>query len=343
MFAPKNLLGYQKYVGQEGTTTKSGCGFYISDSITFIPRNDLDKHFYNQINEFSCKWIEVINKNKTNIIIASIYRHPSKNDTDFLEYLNKTLLNIKKENLYIMLTGDFNYNLLNYDKSKEINEFLDIMLSNCCQPYIIFPTRIVSNAIPSLVDTIFFNNIENNPISGNLTCKITDHMPNFLICQKFNKDVKNIKRKKRDFSKFNKEAFLQDLNTINLDHYDKNINDTNEQFNMLNNKIIDIFNKHAPIRILSNRETKNLLKPWLSSGILKSIKIKNNLYSKFMKCLNPIWYNKYKLYRDKINHLIRTSKDSYYKRYFTCFNRNSKKIGIFCQIKDYFILQLIYK
>ena len=62
-------------------------------------------HFYNQTNEFSCKWIELINKNKPNIIVASIYRHPSKNDTPFLEYLEKTLNDIKKENKYIMITG----------------------------------------------------------------------------------------------------------------------------------------------------------------------------------------------------------------------------------------------
>ena len=244
MFSPKNLTGYQKYIGQHGTTTKSGCGFYISNNITFIPRKDLDTHFYNQINEYSCKWIEIINKNKTNIVMASTYRHPSKNYDDFLEY--------------IMLTGDFNYNLLNYDKNKHINKFLDIMLTYCCQPHILYPTRIVNNATPSLVDNIFFNNIENNSVSGNLTCKLTDHMPNFLIYQKFNKSVKKTSIKKRDFSKF-KEDFIFDLNEINLCHKIKNVESTNDKFNFLNDNIIKIFNIHAPIKTLSNRETKNLL------------------------------------------------------------------------------------
>ena len=153
---PKNLIGYQKYMGQSGTTMKSGCGFYIADHVNYIPRKDLDMHFYNQTNEFSCKWIELINKNKPNIIVASIYRHPSKNDTPFLEYLEKTLNDIKKENKYIMITGDFNFNLLKHDKNKLINEFLDIMLSQFCQPHIIYPTRIVDNAMPSLIDNIFF-------------------------------------------------------------------------------------------------------------------------------------------------------------------------------------------
>ena len=67
------------------------------------------------------------------------------------------------------------------------------------------------------------------------------------------------------------------------------------------------------------------LKPWISKGILKSIKVKNKLYSKYMKCLDPFWYNKYKIYRDKINHLIRNSKFCYYKNDFSCFYNNSKK------------------
>ena len=48
LFHSKSLTGYQKYIGQQGTTMKSGCGFYISNNITFVPRRDLDTHFYNQ-------------------------------------------------------------------------------------------------------------------------------------------------------------------------------------------------------------------------------------------------------------------------------------------------------
>ena len=51
---------------------KSGCGFYISDDINYIPRKDLDTHFYNQTNEYSCKWIEVVNK-KNLILLLHLY------------------------------------------------------------------------------------------------------------------------------------------------------------------------------------------------------------------------------------------------------------------------------
>ena len=38
------------------------------------------------------------------------------------------------------------------------------------------------------------------------------------------------------------------------------------------------------------------------------------------------WYKTYKVYRDKIYHLIRKSKNNYYKKYFIEFKQNSKKI-----------------
>ena len=101
--------------------------------------------------------------------------------------MDNTLSSLRKEGKYIMISGDFNYNLLKFDKNEHTKEFLGIMLAHFCQPHIVYPTRIVDNSMPSLIDNIFLNTIENNPISGNLTCKISDHMPNFLICQKFDK------------------------------------------------------------------------------------------------------------------------------------------------------------
>ena len=107
----------------------------------------------------------------------------------------------------------------------------------------------------------------------------------------------------------------------------KNIEDTNKKFNILNENIINIFNQHAPVKTLSNKEAKNLLKPWISKGILNSIKIKNKFYSKYLKCLDPLCYTKYKTYRDKINHLIRISKYTYYKNCFKNLTQIAKRPG----------------
>ena len=45
-----------------------------------------------------------------------------------------------------------------------------------------------------------------------------------------------------------------------------------------------------------------------------------------MDTKNHKWYDKYKIYRDKINHLLRKNKNNYYKNYFATFKQNRKKV-----------------
>ena len=71
-----------------------------------------------------------------------------------------------------------------------------------------------------------------------------------------------------------------------------------------------MINKYAPLKPLSKRKFKRSLKPWITKGLLKSIKIKNALFAE-----GDI--DKYKFYRNKITTLIRQSKKLYYHTYFT--------------------------
>ena len=68
-------------------------------------------------------------------------------------------------------------------------------------------------------------------------------------------------------------------------------------------------------------------KPWLTKGILKSINRIIKYYKKFKSTKNQKWYDLYQIYRDKINHLIRNSKSSCYKKYFNDYKQNGKKSG----------------
>ena len=150
------------------------------------------------------------NKQKgKNTIVGVIYRHPSKSDKQFQVYLNNTFDKIKSENKLLTTVGDFNYNLLNHEIDTQVDDFIHTMLSNFCQPHIIQPTRFVDNAKPSLLDNIFLNSIKYETQSGNITSKISDHMPNFIILEKLDLRItKATKIQKRDFRKFNPQKFI---------------------------------------------------------------------------------------------------------------------------------------
>ena len=79
------------------------------------------------------------------------------------------------------------------------------------------------------------------------------------------------------------------------------LNDVNKSFSVFYNKLNKLLNKHAPFKPISKRKKKRLLKPWVTKGIRKSIKIKNDLY-----CSGDT--TAYKLYRNKVLMLTRITK-----------------------------------
>ena len=73
----------------------------------------------------------------------------------------------------------------------------------------------------------------------------------------------------------------------------------------------------TPLRTVSNRMSKQFSKPWITSGLKKSIKVKHF----FLQSGNLV---KYKLYRNRICTLTRLSKKNYFHAFFS-YNLNDMK------------------
>ena len=167
----------------EHTPTESSCGgalLYIKNNLNYQLRSDLIIY---KAKELESIFVEIFNKNskKKNTIIGCIYKHPKLSTTEFTElYLQKLLNKVSKENKNVILMGDFNINILEYDSETSVSEFLDIMYENLLLPYITGPTRITSKS-STLIDNIFFNGVEDNTISRNLVTSLSDHLAQFMI------------------------------------------------------------------------------------------------------------------------------------------------------------------
>ena len=94
-------------------------------------------------------------------------------------------------------------------------------------------------------------------------------------------------------------------------------------FSTFYNKISSIIDKHIPVKPLSKKERWFLSKPWITTGFRKSIYIKNNLYEKFLKSNSIYTRAKFKLYRNKLNQLLKIPKRKYYNNYFFENTNNS--------------------
>ena len=108
LFQAPHLENYSDFKGTTGTTTDSGADLYFHENLHPTTRTDLDFKFYEKDNEeFESIWFELNNESNPNLIVASIYRHPTEKSEKCLDYLKKTLTKLKKaKNKMIAITAD---------------------------------------------------------------------------------------------------------------------------------------------------------------------------------------------------------------------------------------------
>ena len=269
-------------------TSAGGTLLYIANHLSYKCRNDLNIY---KNNELESTFIEIVNPKKSNIIVGVIYRHPSMDLADFnSNCLNKLLENISKEQKSMFLLGDFNVNLLNYNKHNQTNEFLDSLASNSFIPLILQPTRITSHSI-TLIDNIFSNVIEPDIIPDNLTATISDHLPQFAINPNIFGNISGNKYNiyERDWSKFDRENFILDYFFVDWEDLLKidklKVDNSTKMYLDAINLLLDTY---APLKRINKYKLKFKSKSWITLGLQKSISVKNKLFVNFINKKDPI-------------------------------------------------------
>ena len=201
-------------------------------------------------------FIEILNKKQKNMVIGCVYKHPKHEIGDFTNnYITSLLDKLSNENKDIMIMGDFNINLMNYNDDKNTGNFLDTVFSQSFLPYITAPTRITRNT-KTLIDNIYYNNPLNNIFSGNLNNIIFDHLIQFLIeSLDFSEKSSKMTNRQRCYKNFDKLKFKADLVKVNWDTFclTSNPNDALSHFVKIVNKLLD---KHAPYKTIQNLNMK---------------------------------------------------------------------------------------
>ena len=254
-------------------------------------------------------------------VVSCIYRPDSKtkNVGKFKEALNVILSNNIFTNNNSLLLGDFNIDLLNYLKLKPTEQYLTHMQSNNYYELISRPTRFPVNqrgnkAKPSLLDHIY-SNFSTEFISGILTLPLSDHLPTFLVLPTTKPKTELTKVQFRLFDRVSREQFTRALCAISWEELLTSPSvDTN--FDIFHNKLTSLYNRFFHIKTKTLRhDTVN--SPWLSSGIMKSIKTKNKLYKKYLLKLIP--YAEYTIYSNRLKTIIKAV------QYFSNFKQSLKK------------------
>ena len=217
--------------------------------------------------------------------------------------------------------GDFNIDLLNSETHDEIANYQNNFTNHFYNPLILQPTRLENK---TLIDNIFFNSLEYNTYSGNITIQLADHAFQFVIIEGFHKDIfhKTNIIYARNFKNFSEQEFHDKL--INSNWNDillKDKEDPNKNLNNLHIHINNILDELAPLRKLSKNEIRLHTKPWINMEIQQKIYKINKILNKYSKRKNKNssesihLFKEYKTIRNKITSMKGNSKVVYYNIY----------------------------
>ena len=254
------------------------------------------------------------------ILIATVYRPPNTS-MDIFEKIEILMQNLDQENKEVIILGDFNCDLLSSTTSNHTRKFLDLIEVFQFDQIITQPTRITQNS-ETLIDVALTNSPENIANSGVLHVGISDHSL-IYICRKISFIKSQPKLvESRNYKNYNPGYLNEDLDNL-LNQYTWESTDPDllwSQFKSVFNKIADF---HVPLR---SRKVRNKYTPWLNDNIRKQINHRDYLRKKAVKTKSTYYDNAYKKARNRINKMIKNSKQKYFQTYIDGNRGNPKKM-----------------
>ena len=261
-------------------TRTGGVMAYISKELNFTVN---DRLFLN-VDGCEDLWLDVdIPGLKNNYTFAVIYRHPCNNHSTFLKALDSNMQALNSKGNKAMLLGDVNINLDSDINVPYLADYSHIIQSNAFLSLIDQSTRITSSS-QTVIDHILTNDSVSTLTPSVIRYKLADHYPTFCIISNFKYPQKESLFTFRKLASVNQNNFCNDLFSSLSPLHDRFtlacVNELstcafNDHFTQLISAVID---KHAPLQKASRRQKRIQRNPWLTKGILTSIKQKQKLY-----------------------------------------------------------------
>ena len=242
---------------------------------------------------------------------------------EFLDYMNEILSLLRPERKLIYILGDFNINLLNNETHQLTAEFLEVMYSYTLYPLINKPTRVTTNTA-TLIDNIFHNNLfSNETLNGICFTDISDHFPIFTINFNVNETSESSRCK-----------FTRNINNKTIQYFCESISkvdwqpviscfDCQTAYTKFHNLFVKCFDACFPLNFTKSKYSNR--KTWLSFGLKSSIKQKNKLYLKSRKYPTSENIKTYKIYRSRLNNLLRKAERDHFDGLLSLYKHNIKK------------------
>ena len=266
--------------------------------------------------------------------IHTVYRPPRNNHETFITEFEPYLDKIKSNSHDTIIVGDFNFNLLDSPNNSVCQEYLDTMMSHELLPQITLPTKINRNSC-KLYDHIF-TRIKNDKISSSAciyVTKISDHLPVLISLKTDRKKWQDKPKYKhvRDTSDENYRKYLENVaEQLGNTQFETSLTtNPNEAYNKLENILTGTYNKTFPLKQIKINKYNTKNSPWITQGLLTSIRKRDILYRKLLKTKgsSPSYDAKekdLKTHNIILKKLLRKTKRNYYVNEFAKFANDCK-------------------
>ena len=310
------LSGFKSFHTVRETTRGGGISIFVNNT---FPCTKVDEFSF--VDEtIECCTVRVEINNACVIYIVGIYRPHSDTIFNFSSRLNNILSDPLFHRQKVYLLGDFNANLFLNDDS--ICNFMSTLQSLHFLPSITKPTRFPSinnNCSASLLDQIWTNHLSEYS-SGILYSDFSDHCTIFIHLPLLTTSENKIKIQFHSHKPSYIDNFLQKLSLINWEEI--LVGDVHNQFLSYEKTVNDLYTKCFPVKT-KFISTKRICKPWLSSGLMKSIKTKSYYFKLYKR--GVISQSTNNAYRNLLNSSIRVAKTNYYRNSFKTSQNDMKK------------------
>lgn len=169
-----NLSGYEFLHIDRVNKKGGGVALFVDKKLNY----KLEKSMSFTVDDIlECITIEIIQKKKKNVLVSCMYRTPGSKIETSIQIIEEMFANKQK---MALISGDFNIDLLNPNHNKNTEDFIETMYSMGFYPMITKPSRITQHS-STLIDNIFYNDLEDTTTTGLLINDITDHLPVFAV------------------------------------------------------------------------------------------------------------------------------------------------------------------
>lgn len=262
---------------------------------------------------------------KLSIGITASYRPPSTDALLYIRDVHEYMKTLKRNPLEIFL-GDINFNLLD-NSSLDVTNYHNMLSENGYISYINEITRETETS-KSILDHIFIRRARY--INDCVTIKplvvraaLTDH---FATLASLRFKFKIINRSPGNLMQIDRTDFDKLSQYLNEEGWEDVLKskDIQSSYNIFIDKVQGLLQRCSVRKTVHRKFVK--LKPWITRGLIESINKRDRLKKNLTKNFSIELKNEYCQYRNKLNKLIRITKNDYYMLQIKNAGNNYKKI-----------------